>query len=129
MAFDLAAVRGAIRDAIKQSRPDLNAYGWPEPQPEYPCAMLSYADPVTFHVAQCREGVTLTFALSVMVANADLEAATTNLEAIICSSLIEDLEEFGTPAWSQLVIGEARQWRQLDDIDGLGCDLVLTVHV
>jgi hypothetical protein len=129
MAFDLAAVRGAVTDAIKASQPQLNAYGAPEAQPEYPCAVLGYAEPVTFHVAHCREGVRLDFELALMVANADLEAATTNLEALLCSTLVEDLEDFDTAAWSQLNVSEARQFQQLDDIDGLGCVLALTVHI
>lgn len=129
MAFDLAAVRGAVADAVKQSQPQLNVYGAPESQPEYPCAMLSYAEPLTYHVAHCREGVRCDFVLSLLVANADLGAATANLEALVSSTLVEDLEDFKTAAWSQCIVTEARQWRQLDDIDGLGCDLAVTVHV
>jgi hypothetical protein len=128
--LDLAKLREGIRDVIAGAGiAELNAYGWPEPQPEYPCAQLGFADPITYHVSTGCEGVTCEFVLTLMVANADLEAATTNLEAILCSTLIEQLEDASNAAWSNLIVGEARTFRRLESIDGLACDLAVTVHV
>ena len=128
MSLDLAKIRADVRDVIASAGLGLNAYGWPEPQPEYPCAQLGFADPIEFHRVDCRDGASMEFTLSLMVANADLEAATTNLEELVCSTLIELLEDFESSAWSQLIVREARAFRRLESIDGLACDLGVTVH-
>ena len=133
MSFDLAAIRKGLVEIVAAGHPSLNVYGWPDPQPEYPAFTLGWAEPVSLHVAQCRDGVRLEMECSLLVANADIEAATANLEAYISftgPSVIETLETADAPAdaWSNLVVNEVRNFRRLENLDGLGCDLALSVH-
>lgn len=129
--FSLAEVRKALGEAIAQAVPGVNVYAWPEPQPEYPCVRLGDLDTVTYHVATCAEGASIAWDIELMVANADIEQATQQLEALIDDTvgIIGIIEEIESAAWSNLVVAEARNFRRLESLDGYGCDLALTVHV
>ena len=67
--------------------------------------------------------------MQLLVSDADVEDATARLEAMVTSGVIEALEDAQSTVWSQLLASEVRNFRQLDDVNGLACDVVLTVHV
>lgn len=126
--IDLSFVRKEFTRIAQLSVPSVNVYGYPEPQPEYPCARLGNIDTLLLHQAHCRDGSAVLFGCELMVANADSEAATENLEALLSGTLIELLEDQATDAWSNLVVSDARNVRRLEDVDGLACDITLTVY-
>ena len=131
---DLAAIRKALSDHLNASLPAVNVYAYPEPQPEYPSVLLNEVEAITYHVAHCVEGVALDWLVEVLVANPDQESATRNLEALLSgdtTNVVLAIESAQPPAgeWSNLAVGEARNFRRLESLDGFGCELVITVHV
>jgi hypothetical protein len=108
---------------------DLNAYSYPETQPEYPCWRLAWLDALTLHQAMCVEGVRLDVQMQLMVAAPDTEDATQRLEDIISSGVLDALESADSTVWTSLAISEVRNFRQLDDVNGLACDVVIVIHI
>ena len=128
MTADIAAIRKGIDDALRAAAPTLNAYAYPEPQPEYPCWRVGFIDSIDPHQGFCSADL-LRVDLEVMVADADLENATRQLESIISSGIVDALEAAQTSAWSTCRAEQIRNFRQLDDVNGLACDVALVVNV
>jgi hypothetical protein len=131
---DLAAIRKTLSEQLTTALPAVNVYAYPEPQPEYPSAVIGELETITYHVAHCVEGVALGWVVDVNVANPDQESATRNLEALLSgdtTNVALALEAATPPSgeWSNIVVTEARNFRRLESLDGFGCELVVTVHV
>jgi hypothetical protein len=133
MSVDLAAIRKALGTALTPALLGVNVYANAEPQPEYPALVFGPLDLITYHVAQCVEGVAIEWVVEVMVANPDQESATHNLEMMLsgAGNVVDAIEAVQPPAgeWSNLVVHEARNFRRLDTLDGFGCELFMVMHV
>ena len=130
---DLAAIRTSLSTQVHDALPDVNVYGWPEPQPEYPAVVFGPLDNIEYHVTYCIEGIAVTWLVELVVANPDSESATRNLEALLSGDVnvvraIEDAKP-SSGEWSNVHVSEARNFRRWETLDGFGCELAVTVDV
>lgn len=127
---NLDAIRKALGAALAPALSGVNVYANAEPQPEYPALVFGPVELVTYHVAQCVEGVAIEWLPELLVANPDQESATHNIEALL-PEVVDAIEAVAPTAgeWSNLIVHEARNFHRLDSLDGFGCELFMVMHV
>jgi hypothetical protein len=128
LRIDFPGIRAALVEQLATVLPAVNVYGYPDPQPEYPAAMLPAFDLVTFHPVVEYGGAIVELRVELHAADADdVGTALEQLETLLALAL--GVEDATSAAFATVVVHSASNVRRRTQGEALSCDLVLSVHV